>query len=65
MEAIMKLCKAVKPKKAFSGETELLMAFPNLCIRNCMHLPGIVKARAYARSGLGKEGPLRTNQDHV
>ena len=64
-EAIMKLCKAVKPKLALSDKTESLVAFPNLRIRNCIHLPEIAKVRIYVRSGSGKEGPMRTNQNRV
>jgi len=30
-----------------------------------MHLPEIAKARDYVRSGRGKEGPMRTNQDYA
>ena len=64
-EAIMKLCKAVKPKLALSDKTESLVAFPNLRIKNCIHLPEIAKVRIYVRSGRGKEGPMRTNQNRV
>jgi len=64
-EAIMKLCKAMKPKLALSEGTESLVTFPNLCMRNCTHLPEIAKVRIFVKGGRGKEGPMRTNQNHA